>query len=93
MLQALGGLLDRYGLPIAILVVLGWLLLTRRLVLGSEVTYVEERRREERQGRLEAESALRSQTDAMRELTVGLTDLTATVAAAGIVKETTRARR
>lgn len=58
-LAAIGGLIDRYGLPLAMLAGLGWLLLTRRVVLGSELTYVEQRRVEEREGRLAAEAALR----------------------------------
>lgn len=72
LLGALGNLVDRYGLPIVLLVGLGWLLLTRRLVLGSELNYVEARRLEEREGRLAAEAALRelgkTTADAMEAL-------------------------
>lgn len=75
-LAALGGLLDRYGLPIAILVGLSWALLTRRLTLGSETNYVEARRLEERQGRLDAETALRSALSALTGLTQSVEDLT-----------------
>lgn len=42
-LAFIAGLIDRFGFPLSVLVALGWLLLTRRLTLGSETTYVEER--------------------------------------------------
>jgi hypothetical protein len=76
-LQVIGSILDRYGLPIALLIGLGWLLLTGRLVLGSDATYREDRRREERAARLDAEAALRAQTEALRELTDAVADLAA----------------
>ena len=60
--EAIGALVDRYGLPLAILGGFLWLLLTRRIVLGSEVQYIDERRREEREGRLLAEAALKEQS-------------------------------
>ena len=60
--EGIGALIDRYGLPLAILGGFLWLLLTRRLVLGSEFLYVDERRKEEREGRLLAEAALREQS-------------------------------
>lgn len=92
-LAAISGLIDRYGLPIAILIGLGWLLLTGRLVLGSDANYREERRREERTARLEAEAALRAQTEALRDLTEAVTDLVGTVAPTSVVKDPPRARR
>jgi len=61
--QGFGELVERFGLPIAILVVLGILLIRRIIVLGSELNYVEARRVEEREGRLAAEAALRSITE------------------------------
>ena len=87
LLALIGSLLDRYGLPISLLIGLGWLLLTRRLVLGSELNYVEDRRKEERDGRLAAESALRDQTEAMRVLTEAVTD------GLGLAKEPARGTR
>lgn len=92
-LAAIGGLLDRYGLPIAILIGLGWLLLTGRLVLGSDANYREERRREERTARLEAEAALRAQTEALRDLTEAVTDLVGTVAPTNVARGSPNARR
>lgn len=56
---SLGGLIDRYGLPIAILAGFAWLVLTRRFVTGNELAYVEARRVEEREGRLAAEATTR----------------------------------
>lgn len=69
LLAALAGLLDRYGLPLALGLGLGWALLTRRITLGSETNYVEERRAEERTGRLAAEGSLRDMTLALATLT------------------------
>lgn len=87
LLGLIGSLLDRYGLPISLLIGLGWLLLTRRLVLGSELNYVEDRRKEERDGRLDAEKALREQTEALRILNESVTERL------GIPKEPPRATR
>lgn len=70
--EALGGIVDRFGLPLAILAGLLWALFTRRLVIGSELEYVEARRREERDGRLAAEVVVRELTDAVEKLTEGL---------------------
>ena len=66
--EGVGALIDRYGLPLAILGGFLWLLLTRRLVLGSEFLYVDERRKEEREGRLLAEAALKEQSLASARL-------------------------
>ena len=66
--EGIGALIDRYGLPLAILGGFLWLLLTRRLVLGSEFLYVDERRKEEREGRLLAEAALKEQSLASARL-------------------------
>ena len=87
MLGLIGSLLDRYGLPISLLIGLGWLLLTRRLVLGSELNYVEDRRKEERDGRLSAELALREQTEALRILNESVTERF------GLTKDPPRAAR
>ena len=87
LLGLIGSLLDRYGLPISLLIGLGWLLLTRRLVLGSELNYVEDRRKEERDGRLAAELALREQTEALRILNESVTERF------GLTKDPPRAAR
>ncbi len=63
----------------ALLIGLGWALLTRRLTLGSETAYVEERRKEERAGRLEAEAELRKSTEATKTLADSLEGLTDTL--------------
>lgn len=57
--ELVGSFIDRYGLPLAILAMCGWLVLTRRFVTGSELLYVEERRKEEREGRLAAEATVK----------------------------------
>ena len=75
-LQALASLLERYGLPLALLIGLGWLLLTRRLTLGSETSYVEARRLEEREGRVTAERALQETASALGRLTDAIETLT-----------------
>lgn len=49
-----------------------WALFTRRLTLGTETSYVEARRAEERQGRLDAESVTRGMTGALTTLTTGV---------------------
>lgn len=78
-LAFLGALVDRYGIPIALLVGLGWALLTRRLTLGSETAYVEARRVEERDGRLVAEAALREVSAGVNKLADSIESMTDTL--------------
>lgn len=75
-LAAIGGLVERFGFPLLGLFAFGWALFTRRLTLGSETNYVEARRMEERQGRLDAEAALRTALSALTGLTTSVEDLT-----------------
>lgn len=79
---AIGSIIDRYGLPLAILTGLLWLLLSRRLVLGSEATYIEARRAEERERAIAAEALVRDLTDAVEKLANGVDGLPVVVAAA-----------
>ena len=78
-LAFLGSLVERYGLPMALLVGLGWALLTRRITLGSETNYVEARRVEERDAKLLAESTLREQAQAMAKLAESFETMTDTL--------------
>lgn len=82
-LAALGALIDRYGLPLAILVFLVVALARRFFVLGSELErtvaayraeldYREARRVEEREGRLAAEAALKDLSGSVNALSGGL---------------------
>jgi hypothetical protein len=77
-LNALGGLLSTYGLPLTILIVFGWLILSGRLRTEGEFTTVvaqlnkdldfrERLRAEERTSRLDAETRLSALTGTMRE--------------------------
>lgn len=81
MLAALGALVERFGLPLMLGAGLAWALFTRRLTLGSETNYVEARRLEERQGRLDAEGALRTALGALTGLTESVEDLTEAILA------------
>lgn len=93
---AIGALIDRYGLPLAILGGLLWLLLTRRVVLGSEATYIEARRLEEREGRIAAEATVKVLTEAVDKLGDGMGTLSATIVDAvdrALLEDRTRARR
>lgn len=67
-LGAIGELVDRYGLPIAILAGFAWLVLTRRFVTGSELGYVEARRLDEREGRLAAEATIKVLADGFEKV-------------------------
>lgn len=82
LMTAFGVLAERYGLPFAMLAALLWLLLTRRFVLGSELRYVEERRVEEREGRLTAEATTRTLTGAVETLGGSMENLTDSIVAA-----------
>lgn len=88
---AFAELVDKYGLPLIMLGVLGYALWKRILILGSEkersdlafereLAYREERRQEERAGRLAAETALRKVVDGSNKLVDGFEDLSALVA-------------
>lgn len=98
---ALGALVDRYGLPLAILGGFAWALFTRRLILGSEkersdvayqseLAYREARRLEEREGRLAVEAALRDLSSAVAKLSDSVEQHNETVIA---FMETIRARQ
>lgn len=65
---SLGGFVDRYGLPLAILGFFAWLILTRRFVTGNELAYVEARRVEEREGRIAAEATVKILADAFAKV-------------------------
>lgn len=77
--EVLGGLIDRYGLPLILLGVLGFLVIRRILVLGSELNYVEARRVEEREGRLAAEAALRQITERSSQIIEAVAESTASI--------------
>lgn len=91
----LGTFVDKYGLPLVILAGVLWVLLTRRFVTGSELTYVEARRVEEREGRLAAEATVKALTEAVEKLGGSMEDLTETIVAAveRTIDEDRRARR
>ena len=91
-LGAVGSIVDRYGLPLAILTGLLWLLLSRRLVLGSEATYIEARRLDEREARLALEATVRDLTDAVEKLADGMDGLP-TVVEAAVVRAMAEGRR
>ena len=78
-LAFLGSLVERYGLPLILLVGLGWALLTRRITLGSEMNYDESRRVEEREAKLLAEATLREQAQAMAKLSDSFETMTDTL--------------
>jgi hypothetical protein len=83
--DALNGLLalvDRYGLPLLMLIGVGFLLWRGVLRLGPDVdrqlkqaadqtAYVEARRVEEREGRLKAEARIEANAEVLREATDG----------------------
>jgi hypothetical protein len=75
----IGTLLDRFGLPVAVLVVFATLILTGRLRAGSateeEIEYRERLRMEEREARLAAEKRLADAIEANRALTEGFREL------------------
>lgn len=75
----MGSLIDRFGLPVAILVSFGFLILSGRLRTGSEVEYRERLRAEERDNRLAAEKRLAEAIEANRLLTEGFRELERTV--------------
>ena len=81
--ELVGTLIDRFGLPIAILVIFGFLILSGKLRPGStadaEIAYRERLRSEEREARLAAEKRLSEALDANRELTDGFRELERTV--------------
>jgi hypothetical protein len=88
LISSISDLIDRYGLPILTLLLLGALLWKGVLRLGSDVdriikqldaqvVYVEERRKEERAGRVEAEARLASNSEALREATAGFKEANA----------------
>lgn len=100
---AIGALVDRYGLPLALMGALAWALFTRRLILGSEsertaaayeaeLKYRDDRRVEERDGRLAAEAALRDLSGAVTTLSDGLEKTTDTILRA-VDGQQPRARR
>lgn len=78
-----GSLIDRFGLPIAVLSIFVYLILTGKLRTGSssdaEITYRERLREEEREARLAAEKRLEEAVAANRELTDGFRELERTV--------------
>lgn len=76
------GIIDRYGLPLFVLVAVAFLVWKGVLRFGPDVdriikaqaeqlAYVEARRVEERAGRLEAEERVQSNSEALREATQG----------------------
>ncbi len=69
LLNAVATLIQDYGLPLIILFAFVYLILTRRLVVGSEVAYREELRDEEHQARKEAEDRLDKALSVMSEHT------------------------
>ena len=75
-LAFLGSVVERYGLPLGMLVGLSWALLTRRITLGSETAYGEARRVEERDAKLLAEATLREQAQAMARLSESFETMT-----------------
>lgn len=86
LLDSLLVVLQDYGLPLAILGLFGYLILTGRLVTGGELTrrvagldeevrYREALRAEERAGRLEAEERLDRMVETMRVHTDLLRDI------------------
>lgn len=78
----IGSFVERYGLPLLILMGLLWLLLSRRLVLGSEANYIEARRVEEREGRLASEATNKVLTEAVESLSDGMESLQPLITAA-----------
>jgi hypothetical protein len=91
----IGSFVDKYGLPLAILCGVVWALLSRRFVTGSELNYVEERRKEERESRLAAEATVRALTEAVEKLGGSMEDLTETIVEAveRTIEDDRRARR
>lgn len=91
----IGELVDRYGLPVVILAGFAWLVLTRRFVTGSELSYVEDRRREEREGRIAAEATVRVLSDGVEALGGSMEKIASTVtdAVERALEDDRRARR
>ena len=88
--ELVGSLIDRFGLPIAVLSIFVYLILTGKLRPGTtvekqeaddkaEIAYRELLRSEERAARLEAEKRLAEAVAANRELTDGFRELERTV--------------
>lgn len=85
LLVSILSVIDRYGLPLFVLVALAFLVWKGILRLGSDVdklitqadartAYVEARRVEEREARLKAEERLASNSEALREATSAFQD-------------------
>lgn len=79
-------LVKNFGLPLVVLIVSGWLLKNRTIVMGSELDrkveqydkeleYREERRKEEREARLASEARLDRLTAAVEQFTPLLKDV------------------
>lgn len=81
-LQDIGSLVDRYGLPLIMLLGGLWLVLSRRLVSGGELNYVEARRAEEREARIAAEATVKVLAEAVQQTADGLDGLTDVVVTA-----------
>lgn len=67
-LATIGQLVEKYGLPLVLLGVFLWLVLTRRFVTGNELQYVEERRKEERVDKLATLEVVRELTTSVDKL-------------------------
>lgn len=101
----IGLLLEKYGLPLVLFGVVVWAITTRRFVTGSELKdtiaqfaerlkYVDERRVEEREGRLTAEATLKVAVEALEKIGGGFDSIASVVADAveRAIEEDRRAR-
>jgi hypothetical protein len=78
---ALGAIVERFGLPIAILAAFGWLVLKRKLVTGTELERMTALYERERLDRIAAESIIAKVAPASAEVAEAVADLSATVMA------------
>lgn len=77
--SAVSAFLDRFGLPILMLAVLGYLVLKRKLVTGAEAESWKALYERERQDRIAAEQALAKFAPANAEVAEAVADLSRTV--------------
>lgn len=88
--QILLSLADRYGVPIAVVVVLGYALAKRIIILGSEkersdaawereLAYREERRVEERTRSAQSEAAVKKLADGVSKMAENMDEITTAV--------------
>lgn len=96
LINAILPLIDKYGLPLVMLLIFAYVMLRRKLVTRGEydqkvaddakdLTYVDERRKEEREGRLLAEARLDRTLDTTKDLAGLLKDIERELSRLGLV--------